>query len=128
MLDHEITWRDGRTTAGQPTLIIYFRGSAFAGYQFGNPDVAGPPRRPPGGWTLGTTRGLRVGDSLARGRHLYGRSFAISTAQGGSWSVRGAGGRLEGYAWGRPRYGDVSWQSVVSTIDAGDVGCAAVTP
>jgi hypothetical protein len=85
-VDHEITWRDGRTAPGEPTLIIYFRRAAFAGYQFGNPDGVGPPRRPPRGWTLATTRGLRVGDTMGRGRHLYGRSFAISTAQGGRTS------------------------------------------
>jgi hypothetical protein len=124
-LDHEITWRDGRTGSGQPELIAYFRRSAFAGYQFGG---LAAPRRPPGGWTLATTRGLRLGDTLARGRHLYGQAFAMSTAQGGSWSVRVARGQLVGYAWGRPKYGDVSWQSVVATIDAGDVGCAALTP
>ena len=127
-LDHEITWRDGRTASGEPELIAYFRGSAFAGYQFGAPDFVVAPRRPPAGWTLATTRGLRVGDTLAHGRHLYGRAFTISTAQGGSWSVRVPGGRLDGYAWGRPKHGDVSPQSVVTTIDAGDVGCAALTP
>jgi hypothetical protein len=127
-LDHEITWRDGRTTSGEPELIAYFRRSAFAGYQFGDPQLVGAPHRPPGGWTLATIQGLRLGDTLAHGRRVYGRAFAISTAQGGSWSVRVAGGRLVGYAWGRPKYGDVSWQSVVATIDGGDVGCAALTP
>ena len=134
-LDHVIAWSDQRTgsaepptVSGQPALIAYFRRSRFAGYQFGNLNLAVPPSRPPGGWTLATTRGLRVGDTLADGAHLYGRAFAISTAQGGSWSVHASRGRLEGYAWGRPAHGDVSLQSVVSTIDAGDVGCAALTP
>lgn len=127
-LDHEIIWRDGRTASGQPELIAYFRRSAFAGYQFGDPRLSGPPRQPPGGWTLATTRALRLGDTLARGRRLYGGAFAISTAQGGSWSVQVAGGRIDGYAWGRPKHGDVSPQSVVATLDAGDVGCAAVSP
>ena len=40
----------------------------------------------PGGWVLATARGLRVGDTLARGRSLYGRAFTTSTAQGGSWA------------------------------------------
>lgn len=124
-LDHEITWSDAGIGSGA-ALIAYFRHSAFAGYQFGELSVAA--RRPSGGWMLATTRGLSVGDTLARGRRLYGRAFAISTAQGGSWSVRLSGGQLVGYASGRPRHGDVSWQSVVATIDAGDVGCAAVTP
>jgi hypothetical protein len=58
---------------------------------------ASPPGR---GLALATTRGLRIGDALARGRQLYGRSFAISAAQGGSWDVRVAGGLISGYAWG----------------------------
>jgi hypothetical protein len=134
-LDHEITWWDQptasaepRTASGEPALIAYFRRSEFAGYQFGDPDLVAAPGRPPGGWTLATTRGLRVADTLAHGQHVYGRAFTISTAQGGSWSLHASSGRLEGYAWGRPKHGDVSWQSVVSTIDAGDVGCAAATP
>jgi hypothetical protein len=127
-LDHAITWSQQPSESGEPGLITYFRRSAFAGYQFGDADLGLPPRQPPGGWTLATARGLRVGETLAWGRHLYGRAFAISAAQGGSWSVRAAGGRLDGYAWGRPQHGDVSWHSVVSTIDAGDVGCAALSP
>lgn len=124
-LDHEITWSDQWTASGEPALTVYFRHSAFAGYQVGE---LGPPRYPPGGWALATTQGLRVGDPLARGRQLYGRQFATSAAQGGTWGVRVAGGLITGYAWGTPKHGDVSWQSVVATIDAGDVGCPAQSP
>ena len=31
-------------------------------------------------------------------------------------------GRIDGYAWGSPKYGDVSLQSLVATIDAGERG------
>ena len=87
-----------------------------------------PPRPPLHGIELATGRGLRLGDTLARGRGLYGRAFRLSAAQGGSWSEGMGSGRLRGYAWGRPKHGDVSWQSVVATIDAGNVGCPAVSP
>lgn len=107
---------------------MYFRRGAFAGYQVGDPPGPSMLRRPPGGWALATGRGLRVGDTLAQGRRLYGHAFTLSFAQGGSYKMRTAHGAMEGYAWGSPKHGDVSWQSYVATIDAGDVGCAALTP
>jgi hypothetical protein len=125
-LDHQMTWRDDWTASGQPALTVYFRHSAFVGYQFGDPNP--PPRHPAVAWTLATTRGLQLNDHLARGRRLYGRRFSLSEAQGGSWNLVTPAGRLEGYAWGMPRHGDVSWRSTVLTLDAGDVGCAALTP
>jgi hypothetical protein len=124
-VDHQIKWSDEWTANGEPALTVYFRHSTFVGYQYG--DLI-RPRTARAGWRLATTRGLRVGDSLARGRRLYGQAFAISAAQGGTWSVRVARGLIDGYAWGTPKQGDVSWQSVVWTIDAGDVGCPALSP
>jgi hypothetical protein len=121
-LDHRITWWDDWTADGEPALTVYFRRAAFAGYQVGE---LGRPRNPPGGWALATARGLRVGDTLKRGRRLYGREFAISTAQGGSWSVRVRGGLIRGYASGVPGHGE---QVEVATIDGGDVGCPALSP
>jgi hypothetical protein len=41
--------------------------------------------------------GLRVGDKPAHGRRLYGRTFAISAAQGETWSAR-ASGLIRGYS------------------------------
>jgi hypothetical protein len=129
-LDHWIKWADQWTPSGEPALTVYFRRSAFAGYQVG--DAVGPSVLRPqhAGWSLATTRGLRVGGSLIRGRWLYGHRFTLSFAQGGSWELRTDAGRFVGYAWGTPppSHADVSWQSYVATIDAGDVGCAAVTP
>jgi hypothetical protein len=86
------------------------------------------PRAPIRGDAIATAEGLGIGERLALGRRLYGERFALSTAQDGTWSVRTPRGRIDGYAWGRPSYGDVSWQSVVATIDAGDLGCPAVSP
>ena len=37
-------------------------------------------------------------------------------------------GRIDGFARGTPKCGDVSPQSVVATIDAGNVGCPALSP
>jgi hypothetical protein len=124
-LDHQITWWDAWTAAGEPALTVYFRRAAFAGYEVGD---LGRADYLPGGWALATARGLRVGDTLARGRRLYGGEFSISAAQGGSWRLSIAGERIDGYAWGAPAHSDVSWRSVVATIDAGDVGCPAMSP
>ena len=106
---------------------MYFSRSAFAGYQVGDLNATSPPRNPPGGWSLATARGLRVGDSLVRGRELYGRAFAISAAQGGSWATRVDGGLIRGYVSGVPGHGPLS-RILVATIGAGDVGCPAVSP
>jgi hypothetical protein len=124
-LDHAITWADDWTASGQPELTTYFGRSRFLGYQVGTPDR---PRHQLRGWALATTRGLGVGDALTRGRQLYGRAFSLGSEQGGVWRLRTASGRIDGYAWGTPSYGDVSWHSLVATIDAGDVGCPAIAP
>jgi hypothetical protein len=72
---------------------------------------------------LATSRALSIGDTLARGRQIYGGAFRLSSAQG-VWKA----GRLGGYAWGSPNSRAVSVHSVVATIDAGDVGCPALSP
>jgi hypothetical protein len=124
-IDHAIKWSDQWTASGEPALTLYFGRSAFVGYQFGDPPGSSVLRSPPGGWSLATARGLRVDNTLEQGRKLYGPAFAISTAQGGSWSVRVHRGLLRGYASGVPGHGTVTR---VATIDAGDVGCPAVSP
>jgi hypothetical protein len=126
-VDHQITWLDQWAAPGEPALTVYFGRSVFVGYQFGDLNMLSTPRNPPGGWGLATNRGLRVGDTLARARHLYGRAFAVSAAQGGSWAVRVRGGSMRGHASGVPREGPLS-RILVATIDAGDVGCPAVSP
>jgi len=73
---------------------------------------------------LATSRGLNIGDTLARGRQIYGGAFRLSSTQGGVWKA----GRLRGYAFGSPNSRAVSVHSVVATIDAGDVGCPALSP
>jgi hypothetical protein len=130
-VDHTITWPDwavvsahGAHYAFDPLLTVFFNRSRFVGYQYGEFGTKAAPRAPSRGTVLATTRGLNIGDTLARGRELHGSTFRLSSAQGGVWKTR----RLRGYAWGTPSYGDASPQSVVATIDAGDVGCPALSP
>ena len=66
---------------------------------------------------LATTAGLHVGDTVTRGSQIYGAAFKVSAAQGGSWSASGLRGYLTAPQNGR-----------IATIDAGNVGCPAVSP
>jgi hypothetical protein len=100
-IDHVIEW---------PGLSAYFGQGRFVGYNYQ-------------GRKLSTnSRGLRVGDTLTRGRQAYGAAFKTSASQGGSWSVETATGRLIGYL------STVGPDARIATIEAGNVGCAAVTP
>jgi hypothetical protein len=85
-------------------LRLFFGHGRVVGYEYS-------------GSFLATTRGLRVGDTTARARQLYGPAFEVSAAQGGSWSAGGLRGYLTAPRGGR-----------IATIDAGNVGCAALSP
>ncbi len=121
-LDSSITW----SSSGQAPLTVYFAQGRLVGYEYGEPGrlVARPPAHGP---VLATTRGLTIGDTLERGRRLYGGAFTVSAAQGGTWTVSTTGGRIDGYASGVPQPGNLNALRVV-TIDAGNVGCPAVSP
>lgn len=120
----------------EATLTVFLSRSALVGYSYGrqgdsarhyalmDPRTGRVLPRP----GLGTARGLTVGDTLADGRRLYGRAFTPSSAQGGSWSVRVPGGRLAGFADGNVAHAHLSLQSPISTIEAGAVGCPALSP
>lgn len=134
-VDHAMTWADrpvvsayGRHYPLDPKLTVWFSHTRFVGYQYGELGTKLAPVAPSLGTVLATTRGLTVGDQLSRGRKLYGAAFRTSTAQGGVFLISAPAGRIDGYAWGTPKYGDVSLQSLVATIDAGNVGCAALSP
>jgi hypothetical protein len=108
-------------------LALYFRHNRFVGYSYAH----GGRREAttPGPGPLATTRGLVLGATVATGRKLYGKAFHTSAAQGGSWSARTPHGTLTGYAYGRAPAGtDIGPHSRVESIEAGDVGCPAMTP
>lgn len=108
-VDHAIGW---------PGLVVFVRGHRFVGYSY---RPAYGSRHVP---ILATARGLRVGDTLATGKLLYGRDFHSSRHHGGSWWASTRDGKLQGLASGWPQ-GPLG---SVATIAAGDVGCPAVTP
>jgi hypothetical protein len=99
----------------------------MVGYQYGNPGDRLVRRLPAHGPLLATTRGLTVGDTLERGRRLYGGAFTASAAQGGSRNLATASGHLDGYAPDVPHPGNPNAIKVL-TIDAGNVGRPAVAP
>jgi hypothetical protein len=118
----ELQWRRLGPTYAE--LVAYFRHARFAGYSYSE----GSRGRGKHARGLSTQKGLRLGDTMARGRRLYGKSFHTSTAQGGSWTVRTSLGKLIGYAVAPAGQPVVSARSTVASIDAGDVGCPAMTP
>lgn len=106
-LDHGTEW------AG---LTAFFRHGRFVGYSYaGSAHTA----------RLATIRGLAVGDTLGRGQKLYGRALRMSTEQGGAYIVSTAHGRIDGFTSGSP---PITTKSRVRTIEAGHVGCPAMTP
>ncbi len=125
-VDSSMSWWEKSSASGLPLLTAYFAHNRLVGYQYGDPGSQ-IRRLPARGPILGTTRGLTIGDTLEQGRWLYGSAFKISTAQGGSWKVTTASGSIDGYASGVPRPGNLGAIKVL-TIDAGHVGCPAVSP
>ncbi len=134
-VDHTMTWPNWAIVSAHgshypldPVLTVWFSHSRFAGYQYGEFRNMPSPRAPSLGTVLTTTRGLTVGDTFARGRKLYGAAFRTSTAQGGVFLISAPAGRIDGFAWQPPNYRGVSLESLAATIDAGDVGCPALSP
>jgi hypothetical protein len=83
----------------------------------------GPGSRPAGE----TSVGLRLGDTVKHAQSLYGSALHTSTNQGGSWFVQTARGRLDGFlAPGPGPRPTPAWR--ILTIDAGVVGCPAMSP
>lgn len=102
-----------------PGLQAYFLNRRFVGYSY-NSGSSNRTRPAP---VLATTRGLLVGESIAQGKRMYGAAFHLSYAQGGSFTVRTKVGRIEGFL------SDVLHpKSRVLSIEAGNVGCPAMTP
>ena len=132
-VDHELSWPillnpiTGQIQSAEQ-LELFFAHDRFVGYQYGGNPLSA--RNAGAHLRIGarTARGLAVGDTLTVGQRLYGHDFTISSAQGGTWRARTSDGPLSGYAFGNPKHGDVSPRSLVSSIDAGDVGCPALSP
>jgi hypothetical protein len=98
-------------------LSVYFYHEKLVGLSLG-------PGAEPNGQT---SAGLRLGYSLRRAKALYGRTFRTSTNQGGAWFIKTSDGRLDGFLV--PSTGLTPGPSSrIFTINAGNVGCPAMSP
>ena len=84
---------------------------------------AGPGRDP----QARTATGLRIGDTLARARQLYGRHLTTSGNNGGSWYARTPSGRIDGFLGPSGSHSQLPTSRII-TIDVGVVGCPAMSP
>ncbi len=123
-VDATIGWRapDG------VLLSAYFDHGRFVGYQYGIEGAKRPTQLRGAGLRLATDRGLTPGDTLAQGRRIYGSRFVISAAQDGSWEASTPAGRIDGFTLVRSGEPMLSVSNLVATVDAGNVGCPALSP
>lgn len=105
-IDHSISWSN---------LLALFHGGRFVGYSYEGGQGSAP--------VLSTLKGLQVGDDLLAAKRLYGDAFHVSEAQGGSYSVKTPAGQIFGYF---TNVAKLYW--TIGSIDAGYVGCPAMTP
>lgn len=73
-----------------------------------------------------TTRGLRIGDALAKAKQIYGANLRTSFAQGGSWFASTPSGTIAGIT--TVPINRTNPPPIISYISAGSVGCPAVSP
>jgi len=102
-------------------VTTYFVQGRFAGYATLSP--TGWPDRSD---SLRTAKGLTVGDTLLDARHVYGKALSTSYAQGGSWSAKTPAGTIDGFLSGE--VDQLRPPVRILTIEAGYVGCPAMTP
>ncbi len=99
------------------SLGVFFRHDRLVGLAFG------PGRTP----LVRTDAGLRLGDTLAKARKLYGGKLTTSGNNGGSWFIATSVGRIDGFL--DPSGANSSHpSSKIITMDVGVVGCPAMSP
>lgn len=99
-------------------VLFNFVGAKLAGYEVGN--ASGKPARQP---NVATAAGLRLGDTVAQAKKIYGPRFITSADQGGSWKVKTLTGEVLGLLVKPPMAGP---GDQVDVIGAGDFGCPAM--
>ena len=104
-----------------PNFAVYFYHGKFDGYQ------ANPNGGSKGVFIGATTRGLRVGDTLARAEKLYGSALSTSGAQNGVFAAVTKTGTIRGFLSIEPNLVPATKVRVL-TISAGSVGCPALSP
>jgi hypothetical protein len=108
--DHAIDWT---------RLEVYFHGRRFVGYSYGW------RKQPSNEPVLATKKGLRVGDTVAEGKRL---GAAFNNYNGGTWLVNTHSGRIGGFTGALGPHAAPRSPARILTIEAGNVGCPAMTP
>jgi hypothetical protein len=109
---------DVDATLSWPGIVAYFERGRFVGYSTVGTSVARASED-----TMATARGVRVGSTLGSAALAYGSSLTTSSVQGGTWFVTTPYGKVEGFLTALDRR-----SSRILTIEAGAVGCPAMTP
>src|ERR1700731_818805 len=74
-----------------------------------------------------TVDGLRVGDTLAQARAIYGAKLRTSTQQAGTWFVTTSTGTIDGFLNSVSATAPPPPARILA-IEVGDVGCPAMSP
>ena len=108
-----------------PTMNAYFFQHRFVGYNSASLlQGTGTKQVIP---SAATAQGLRIGNSLAQAKRIYGTSLTVSYAQGGSWFAKTSTGTLDGYLTAVPGHPTPPVPRIAD-ISAGSVGCPAASP
>ncbi len=97
-------------------VIVFVDRGVFVGYS-----VTANARTP-----LRADNGLAIGDTVAQARRIFGRRLRLSGNQGGAWFARIPTGRYYGFL--APSGPPPGPRSTILSIEAGRVGCPAMTP
>lgn len=111
-VDSVIQWRD---------IYVYFDHGEFVGYN--SSEGVDTPPAPDAPATL---KGLKTGDSVPQAEQMYGPAFSTSLDQGGSWTANTPEGTLDGFLTAEPN--QTGTVPLIGTIEAGSVGCPALSP
>jgi len=102
-------------------VSAYFDHGEFVGYSssegIGAPPAADAPA---------SVKGLQTGDLLPKAQQLYGSAFVTSLDQGGSWIASTPEGTLYGFLTAEPN--QTQTVPLIGSIEAGSVGCPALSP
>ncbi len=109
-IDAYMTWKP---------IVAYFLHGRFVGYSTTSVNRTVEKKEV-------TATGLRVDDSLAQAEQIYGRALTTSDAQDGSWFATTPQGTLDGFLTGTPSQDRT--EPHIWTIEAGSVGCPALSP
>ncbi len=104
-------------------FAAFFYHGKFDGYQTGNY----LSNKPEPAFNGVTPQGLRVGDTLAQARKLYGSAFSTNGAQDGVYAAVTKMGTIRGYLSTEPNQAPATRVKLL-TISAGSVGCPAMSP